>query len=267
MTMAHNHEHGDQTGNIKLAFFLNLGFTIFEFIGGLYVNSIAIISDAVHDLSDSLSTGLSWYLQNKSEQEASTTFTFGYKRFSLLGALINSIVLIAGSVFVIQAAVGRILQPEHSNAGGMLVFAIIGITINGYAAWRNRKGKTLNEQVISWHLLEDVLGWTGIFVVAVVLQFWDSHYLDPILALLITSYILWNIIKRLKKTMFVFLQGKPADIDLKKVKKRLINVDKVNSLHHTHVWSLEGEHNVFTTHVVLNEIDTFHDIFRDKTRN
>src|SRR5699024_6406343 len=124
-----------------------------------------------------------------------------------------------------------ILQPEHSNAGGMLVFAIIGITINGYAAWRNRKGKTLNEQVISWHLLEDVLGWTGIFVVAVVLQFWDSHYLDPILALLITSYILWNIIKRLKKTMFVFLQGKPADIDLKKVKKRLINVDKVNSLH------------------------------------
>lgn len=264
--MSDKHNHNKQSGNIKLAFFLNLSFTVFEFIGGFYVNSIAIISDAVHDLGDSLSIGLSWYLQNKSEQEANTTFTFGYKRFSLLGALINSLVLIAGSIFVIQAAIGRILQPEHSNATGMIIFAIVGVTVNGYAAWKTRKGKNLNQQVISWHLLEDVLGWTGILVVAITLQFWDNHYLDPILALLITSYILWNIYKRLKETMLIFLQGKPVDINLDEVKSKLLDVDKVDSLHHTHVWSMEGEHNVFTTHVVLSKIDSFKDILDIKRK-
>ena len=263
--MAHQHQH-EGSGNLKLAFFLNLGFTVFEFIGGFYVNSIAIISDALHDLGDSLSLGLSWYLDEKSKQGANTQFTFGYKRFSLLGALVNSLVLIAGSVFVIQAAIGRILEPEHSDAAGMVIFALFGVAMNGYASWRVSKGKTLNERVITWHLLEDVLGWASILVVSVILLFWDNHYLDPALSILITMYILWNVYKRLKETLFIFLQGKPADINLDEIKKRLESVDKVNSLHHTHIWSLEGEHNVFTTHVVLNEIDTFNDILEVKRR-
>lgn len=261
--MAHQHKHKD-SDNLKIAFFLNLSFTILEFIGGFFVNSIAIISDALHDLGDSLSIGLSWYLDRKSEQEASTTFTFGYKRFSLLGALVNSLVLIAGSIFVIKAAVGRILEPEHTDAAGMLLFAILGVAMNGYAAWRTSKGETLNERVISWHLLEDVLGWTSILIVSVVLLFKDIHYLDPALSILITLYVLWNVVKRLKETLYIFLQGKPEDIDLEEVKQRLENVAKVHSLHHTHIWSLEGEHNVFTTHVVLNEINTFNDILNAK---
>src|SRR5699024_8046890 len=125
--------------------------------------------DALHDLGDSLSIGLSWYLDEKSKQEATTNFTFGYKRFSLLGALINSLVLIAGSVFVINAAVGRILEPEHTDAAGMLLFAIVGVAVNGYAAWKTSKGKTLNERVISWHLLEDVLGWSAILIGSIIL--------------------------------------------------------------------------------------------------
>ena len=261
--MAHQHQH-EGSGNIKLAFFLNLGFTVFEFIGGFYVNSIAIISDALHDLGDSLSLGLSWYLDEKSKQGANTQFTFGYKRFSLLGALVNSLVLIAGSVFVIQAAIGRILEPEHSDAAGMVIFALFGVAMNGYASWRVSKGKTLNERVITWHLLEDVLGWASILVVSVILLFWDNHYLDPALSILITMYILWNVYKRLKETLFIFLQGKPADINLDEIKKRLESVDKVNSLHHTHVWSLDAEHNVFTVHVVLNEVHTFNDILDAK---
>src|SRR5699024_10817823 len=135
----------------------------------------------------------------------------------------------------------------------------------GYASWKVSKGKTLNERVISWHLLEDVLGWSSILVVSIVLLFWDNHYLDPALSILITLYILWNVYKRLKETLYIFLQGKTQDIDLAEVKKRLEKVSKVNSLHHTHIWSLEGEHNVFTTHVVLNEIDTFNDILEAKS--
>ncbi|MEZ4688280.1 MAG: cation diffusion facilitator family transporter, partial [Bacteroidia bacterium] len=178
--MSHDHHH-THSNNLKTAFFLNLAFTVFELIGGMYVNSVAIISDAIHDLGDSLSLGTAWYLDRKARQKADHRFSFGYSRFSLLGALINSLVLIAGSIFVIQEAIGRIIEPEHSDARGMMVFAIIGIAVNGYAAWKMSGGKSLNEKVVSWHLLEDVLGWVAVLVVAIVLQFKDIHYLDPVL--------------------------------------------------------------------------------------
>ena len=262
--MGHNHQHHTSTKNLKIAFFLNLGFTILEFIGGLYVNSIAIISDAIHDLGDSLSLGTSWYLDIKSKKGADSKFSFGYKRFSLLGALINSIVLIVGSVYVIYEAIGRILKPEHSDAQGMIIFAIIGITVNGYAAWKVSKGKSLNEKVVSWHLLEDVLGWVAVLIVAIILSFKDIHYLDPALSLLISLYILYGVIKRLKDTLYLFLQGVPKGLNLEEIKSKISKVANVASLHHTHLWSLEGEHHVFTTHVKLKNIENFDQIIQVK---
>ncbi|MCY2686810.1 cation diffusion facilitator family transporter [Salinimicrobium sp. TH3] len=262
--MGHDHSHDNSGKNLKLAFFLNLGFTILEFFGGIYVNSVAIVSDAVHDLGDSLSLGTSWYLDKKSKQDSSSTFSFGYRRFSLLGALINSLVLIAGSIYVIYEAVGRLFEPEHSDADGMIIFAIIGVAVNGYAAYKLSSGKTMNEKVVSWHLLEDVLGWVAVLVVAIILKFEDIHYLDPALSLLITMYILWNVVKRLKETLFIFLQGVPKEIDLEEIKRRLLEVDKVDSMHHTHVWSLEGEHHVFTAHIKLKYITEFREILAAK---
>jgi len=262
--MGHQNKNNQSGKNLKIAFFLNFGFTILEFIGGFYVNSISIISDAVHDLGDTLSLGSAWYLDRKSKQEANKNYSFGYSRFSLLGALINSVVLIAGSVYVIYEAVGRILEPEHSDAQGMIVFAIIGVLVNGYAAWKLSGGKSLNEKVVSWHLLEDVLGWIAVLIVAIVLSFKDIHYLDPALSLLITAYILWGVIKRLKETLFIFLQGTPKDIDLISIEKQILNVDNVQSLHHMHVWSLEGENHVFTTHLKLKQIDSFKEILEVK---
>lgn len=252
--MAHDHRH-NQEGNIKIAFFLNLGFTILEFFGGLYVNSVAIISDALHDLGDSLSLGLSWYLDRKSKEGANSNFTFGYTRFSLLGALVNSLVLTGGSIFVISEAVERILNPEHTDAQGMLLFAIIGVTVNGYAAWRVSKGKTLNERVISWHLMEDVLGWTAVLVVSIVLLFKDIHYLDPALSLFITAYILWNVLKRLKETLYVFLQGSPDDIDVEELNRKFLNLTFVESTNHVHLWSLDGEKHVVTAHILVQEMN------------
>ena len=255
--MAHDHEHihGDNRGNIKLAFFLNLGFTIVEFFGGLYVNSVAIISDALHDLGDSLSLGLSWFLENKSRQGADSSFTFGYTRFSLLGALVNSLVLIAGSIFVVNEAIARILSPEHTDALGMLAFAILGVCVNGYAAWRVSKGETMNERVISWHLLEDVLGWVAVLIVSVVLLFRDIHYLDPALSLLITIYILWNVVKRLKETLYLFLQGSPSDVSLDELRKKFLNLDFVEETDHLHIWSLDGKHHVITAHLHVTDMN------------
>ncbi|NOQ75193.1 MAG: cation diffusion facilitator family transporter [Crocinitomix sp.] len=253
--MSHNHDHSHATKNIKVAFFINLIFTVFEIIGGIYTNSIAIISDAVHDLGDSLSLGTAWYLQNKSEQKPDKKYSFGYRRFSLLGALINSLVLLAGSIYVIYEAVGRFIEPEHADPTGMLLFAIVGIAVNGYAAWKLSKGKSMNEKVISWHLLEDVLGWVAILIVAIVLQFKEILYLDPALSILITLYILWNSLKRLKETLFLFLQGTPTEVDHEKVDAEISAINGVASLHHTHIWSLDGEHHVFTSHVKLEKIE------------
>ena len=259
-----HHDHSAGGKNLKLAFFLNLGFTIFEIIGGFYVNSVAIISDAVHDLGDSLSLGTAWYLQKKSHQGRDSRFSFGYKRFSLLGALINSLVLIAGSTFVTYQAVHRLIEPEASDAQGMVIFAIIGVLVNGFAAYKLSGGTSMNEKVISWHLMEDVLGWGAVLVVAIILLFWENPYLDPALSLFISGYILWNVIKRLKETLFIFLQGVPGDIKLDEVEDRILKIENVASVHHVHVWSLEGEHHVFTAHVKLENISGFQELLEVK---
>ncbi len=260
--MTHNHQHS--TKNIKLAFFLNVGFTILEIIGGFLTNSVAILSDALHDLGDSLSLGLSWYLDKKSKKGATSDFTFGYRRFSLLGALINSIVLVVGSVFIISEGIERLIIPQQSNAQGMILFAIIGVVVNGYAAWKVSSGKSMNEKVVSWHLLEDVLGWVAVLIVAIVLLFTDSPYLDPALSLLITAYVLYNVVKRLRETLFLFLEGKPKEVNLDEIKRKIESLENVCSLHHTHLWSLDGEHHVFTTHIKLKSISEFAQIMEVK---
>ena len=249
----HHDHHHHSSDNIKVAFFLNFAFTILEIIGGLYVNSIAIISDAIHDLGDTNSLGTSWYLEEKSHKKSNKKFSFGYKRFSLLGALINSVILIIGSLYVINEAVGRILEPEHTDAMGMIFFAVIGVLVNGYAAWKLSGGKTMNQKVASWHLVEDVLGWVAVLVVAIILNFKDIHYLDPALSLLITAYILWNVIIRLKQTLFIFLQGVPEELDINEIESKILSIDFVNSIHHMHIWSLEGEHNVYTAHIKIDD--------------
>lgn len=263
--MGHQHDHHHSSGkNLKVAFFLNAAFTIFELIGGLYVNSVAIISDAVHDLGDTLSLGTSWYLEKKSGKKGNSRFSFGYKRFSLLGALVNSLVLLLGSVFVITEAVKRLIEPEYSDAGGMLLFAIVGVAVNGFAAWKLSKGTSINEKVVTWHLIEDVLGWLAVLIGAIVLNFYNTPYLDPILSLLITLYILWNVFKRLKETLFIFLQGVPKGINMEEIENRLRSVPHIASLHHMHVWSLEGTDHVFTTHIKLENISHFKQLLEVK---
>lgn len=262
--MSHHHHHHDASKNIRTVFFLNLAFTILEIIGGFYVNSVAIISDAVHDLGDSLSLGFSWYMQEKSKKKPTKKFTFGYKRLSLLGALVNSLVLLTGSIFVIYAAIDRLITPQYSDAKGMLIFAIFGVLVNGYAAWKISSGKTLNERVLSWHLIEDVLGWLAVMIVAIVLNFKNIPYLDPALSILITLYILWNVIKRLKETLYLFLQAQPLDIDIDIIKKEILDISDINTIHHTHIWSLDGERHVFTTHIILKTDSTLKEMLQVK---
>lgn len=265
--MGHQHHHDHSTiKNLKLGFWLNLFFSIFEILGGLYVNSIAIISDAIHDLGDSLSMGTAWYLENKSHKEADKKYSFGYRRYSLLGALINSIVIITGSILILYQVVVRLIHPEHSNALGMVVFAIIGIIVNGWIALRMNHSSSMNEKVAFWHTLEDVLGWAGVLIAALIILVYPNPYIDPILSLLITGYILYGVVKRLKETMYFFLQGIPKDIDVERIKTKILDLPHIHSLHHTHVWSLDGENHVFTTHICLKNIDSFDQITSTKKK-
>ncbi|WP_173917806.1 cation diffusion facilitator family transporter [Halobacillus sp. Marseille-Q1614] len=250
--MGHHHHHHDHTtGNIKTAFFLNFFFTIIELIGGILTNSMAIISDALHDLGDSLSLGLAWFLQNFSKKEKSKQFSFGYKRFSLLAALINSVVLIVGSIFILTEAVPRLLDPQEPHTLGMMGLAVLGILVNGAAVFKLRGGSSMNQKVITWHLLEDVLGWVAVLIVSIVMTFAELPILDPIASIFITLYILYNVILNLVKTMRLFLEAVPENINLDEIINTIQQLPDVKSTHHTHLWSLDGEHHAFSTHVVV----------------
>ena len=246
----HDHHHSD-VANIKLAFFLNLSFTFIEIIGGFLTNSMAILSDALHDLGDSISLAVSWYLENYSQKGADKEFSFGYARFSLLGALINSIVLILGSIFILTKVIPRIFAPQSVHPEGMLFLAIFGIIINGISVLKLRGGSSLNKDVVSWHLLEDVLGWTAVLIVSIILIYKDIPILDPLLSLLINIYILYNVIFKLKRVLNIFLQRVPGGIEIKELQQKIKSETQALAVHHTHVWTLEGEKNFLSTHVII----------------
>ena len=250
--MGHHHHHLHDTGNIKVAFFLNLGFTIIEIIGGFWTNSLAILSDALHDLGDSLSLGLSWYFQKIATKGRDDTFSYGYRRFSILGAIINSIVLIVGSIFILIEAIPQLLDPSETNARGMMYLAILGIIVNGAAVMRLKKGKSLNEKVISLHLLEDVLGWFAVLIGSIIMIFYDVPVIDPFLSILISLYILFNVYKNLKHSLTIVLQGAPKGIDADELHKILTSVKVIEDVHDCHIWSLDGQYNVLTIHLVLD---------------
>jgi cobalt-zinc-cadmium efflux system protein len=225
---------------------------------------VAILSDSIHDLGDSLSLGLSWWLENYAERSSDQRFSYGYRRFSLLGALISTTVLIGGSLLVLAETIPRLMNPEQTNAAGMAVFALVGIIVNGVAVLCLRRGQTLNTQVVAWHLLEDVLGWVAVFIVGVTLLIRDLPILDPILSILITGYVLYNVARNLRSTLSLFLQAVPEEIELEHFEAQMRSLPKVLSTHHTHVWSLDGQHHVLTAHIVVPDGTSTEEIFQLK---
>ena len=250
----HTHEHFHGAGkNLALALFLNLSFCIIELFGGLLTNSIAILSDALHDFGDSISLGLAWYFQKVSKRKPDARYTYGYKRFSTLSAMLNAVVLLVGSGFVLYESLQRLLQPAQANARGMFVLAVLGVLVNGAAVVRLKKGSSLNERVISLHLLEDVLSWIAVLVASIVMMFVNVPVLDPILSIGISFYILYNVYHNLRSVFRVILQGKPSDVDEAAIRECLLALPKVRSLHDLHVWTMDSEYMVLTVHLVVDQ--------------
>lgn len=246
------HSHA-ATGNIAVAFFINLGFAVIELVGGLWTNSIAILSDAFHDFGDSLSLAVAWRLQKVSERPGDARYSYGYRRFSLLGALFISTVLLVGSVFIIRECVERMMAPQEPDAGGMLWLAVFGVLVNGFAALRLKKGGSINERAVMLHMMEDVLGWIAVLVVSIVMLFVRVPILDPLLSIGISCWVLYNVYRNLKATFRVLLQHTPSDVDATALEHAIVALPGVESIHDLHLWSLDGEHNISTLHVVTTE--------------
>lgn len=241
--------------SIWLAFFLNLSYAIVEFIAGGIFGSSAVLADSVHDLGDAIAIGISALLETISNREEDRQYTLGYKRFSLLGAMLTAVILMIGSVLVILENVTKIVHPQPVNEEGILWLGIIAVAINVLASLVVRKGKTKNESILSLHFLEDTLGWLAVILMAIILRYTDWYILDPLLSLVISIFILTKAIPRFWSALKIFLDAVPEGVDIKQVKKDLEQLDHVASVNQLNLWTMDGLEKNAIVHVCLEEIE------------
>ena len=240
---------------VWVAFFLNLSYAIVEFIAGGVFGSSAVLADSVHDLGDAIAIGISAFLESISNREEDSHYTLGYKRFSLLGAMVTAVILMTGSVLVILENIAKIFHPQPVNDEGILWLGIIAITINVLASLVIRKGQTKNESILSLHFLEDTLGWVTVILMAIVLRFTDWYILDPLLSLVISFFILSKALPRFWSTLKIFLDAVPEGVDIQKIKTDLAELDHVASINQLNLWTMDGLEKNAIVHVCLKEME------------
>ena len=238
---------------ILIAFLLNLFFGIFEFIGGIFTNSISIISDSLHDFADSISIGISYILEKISKKRPNKKYTYGYLRYSVLGALITTLILLTGSILIIYNGIKRIINPVTVNYSGMIIFALVGVIVNFMAAYFTREGDSLNQKAVNLHMLEDVLGWIIVLIGAIIMKFTDISIIDSMLSILVALFIFINAFNTFKSILNLFLEKTPSNIDISELKKHILEIKNVIDVHHIHVWSIDGYNNYATMHVVATK--------------
>ena len=240
---------------VWIAFFLNLSYAIVEFIAGGIFGSSAVLADSVHDLGDAIAIGISALLETISNREEDRHYTLGYKRFSLLGALVTAVILITGSILVILENIAKIFHPQSVNDEGIFWLGIIAITINVLASLVIRKGQTKNESILSLHFLEDTLGWVAVILMAIVLRFTDWYILDPLLSLAISFFILSKALPRFWSTLKILLDAVPEGVDIQKIKTDLAELDHVASINQLNLWTMDGLEKNAIVHVCLKEME------------
>lgn len=241
--------------NILVAFLLNLAFSLFELMGGFLTGSIAILSDSVHDFGDALSIGISYFLEKKSLKKPDEHHTYGYTRYSVIGSVITTVILLVGSSFVIYEAIQRFIHPVTIHYDGMILIALFGVVINTIASYVTKEGDSLNQKAVNLHMLEDVLGWVVVLIGSIVMKFIDFPYLDSILSIGVAIFIFIHAIHNLKEILDVFLEITPKDVSVKELKKHILSIPGVLDVHHIHVRSMDGYHHFATLHVVSKKYD------------
>jgi len=269
MPHAHTHDHAPHEGHshgeahaqsanaLRLAFLINLAFTVLEAIGGWWTQSLAVLTDAMHDGGDCLVLGVAWWLQRVAMKGRDARYSYGYGRYSMLGGWLTSVVLIVGALAMLFVTVPRLWDPHLPNATGMMGIAVFGLAMNGFAAWKLHGGQSLNERGAYLHLLEDVLGWAAVLVGAIVIRFTGWAFVDPLMGIGISIFILYNAIGTLRTGTKILMQQVPAGMDLGKVRDQLLAIGHVVGVHDQHIWSLDGSYTIHTVHLVVEAKDLF----------
>ena len=245
-----HHHHKKAGENLAFVFFMNLAFNIIVIVGGLATNSMAILADCIHDLSDTISIALAWFLERVAQKDSTNKYSYGYQRFSILGAVIISVFVIFMTFVILSEAIPRLFSPEGVDAGGMLVVAVIGIIFKSLSVYRLYDGETFNEKAIFFHQLGDVFEWVAILVLSIVLMFWDgASYLDPFVSIGIALWLIFNLGRNLIKSIQVLLQKTPDNFDVEKFKSEILDIEGVETIADFHIWSLDGIDSVMTLKV------------------
>ena len=245
-----HHHHKKAGDNLAFVFFMNLAFNIIVIVGGLATNSVAILADCIHDLSDTISIAFAWVLEKVSQKDSTDNYSYGYQRFSILGAVIISVFVIIMAFVILQEAIPRLFAPEGVDAAGMLLISIIGLVFKSLSVYRLHKGETFNEKAIFFHQLGDIFEWLAILILSVVLIFWDgAPYLDPFVSIGIALWLIFNLGRNLYKSLEVLLQKTPDYFDVNEFKNSILDIQGVNAIDDFHIWSLDGIDSVMTLKV------------------
>ena len=254
----HHHAHADG-GERRLVWsiVLNLIITIAEVIGGVISGSLALLSDALHNFSDTSSLGIAYVARRLSHKEANPRKTFGYKRAEIIGAFVNLITLVLIAIYLMVEAVGRFLDPQPIDGTVMLVVASIGLLANVVTAlllWRDAR-HSLNMRSAFLHILSDAVSSVGVVLGGILIIRFGIYIVDPILTLAIALYILFQSYQMLRETIDILMEGTPPGIDLDRILEEVETLDRVLDIHHLHVWQLDEHNTALEAHVVIDKRD------------
>ncbi|MBR7049978.1 MAG: cation transporter [Methanobrevibacter sp.] len=245
-----HHHHKKAGENLAFVFFINLAFNIVVIAAAIATNSMAILADFIHDASDTISIALAWFLEHVAQRDSTDKYSYGYQRFSILGAVIISIFVIIMAFVILSEAIPRLFAPEGVDAGGMLAVAIVGIVFKFVSVYRLHKGETYNEKAIFFHQLGDIFEWVAILILSLVLMFWEgAQYLDPFVSIGIALWLIFNLGRNLYKSIEVLLQKTPDYFDVDEFRQSIENIEGVNAIDDFHIWSLDGIDSVMTLKV------------------
>jgi cobalt-zinc-cadmium efflux system protein len=248
----HHHDHHDERkGNLLVVILLNSVITAAEFIGGALSGSLALVSDAWHNLSDVLSLLLGYAGEKISARNPSRRYTFGFKRFEVLVALINALTLLVIGIYIIHEAIDRITRPVTVDLSVMFPVGCIGLGGNALSLvmlFRKRK-ENLNMRAAFMHLFYDTLSSIAVLAAAAILFFTGMTWADLAASIIIAVMIFWSSLEIIRESIRIFLQGVPGEIDPDEVYRRIIGLDGVASLHGLHIWSVNSTEIFLSCHV------------------
>ncbi|MEE4196714.1 MAG: cation diffusion facilitator family transporter [Bacteroidales bacterium] len=251
--MGHHHAHGPNKRNLFISVLLNAGITAAEFIGGILSNSLALLSDAVHNLSDTMAILISYIAMRSGNRQSNLKKTFGYKRIEILAALFNAVVLVGISIYLFYEAYQRFLNPEPIGTKLMFIVASVGLAGNLISVLLLHKDSShnLNVKAAYLHLLGDTLSSVGVIIGSVLIYFFNLTWIDPLLTVVIGMIIIrgtWGIIK---ETTAILMQASPENLDIPLIKKNLEKHPEIKNIHHIHAWRLSDNIVHFQCHAEL----------------